>query len=121
MFWQSHNSFDSEFAKIAKKMRTLEDSFGKAKKLLEVQFDPVCPQQVIAPAKIHRIHADDIWTLWKLEMVVMSCGLRPSQYPRVWLVVSGNTVTFLAICSHMKNYDDNEINRIALERFSEIA
>ena len=119
MLWQRHNGFDTELKRLAKKIHNLDNGLTKAKKLLEKQFHPSDPVQVIAPAKIHHIQTKDLRILWKLEMQVEN--LRPSQFPRVWFVISGDTITFLAIRSHIQNYDDNEINRLALDRFSEIA
>ena len=119
MLWQSHSNFEIEFKKIARRIRDLDDGLSKAKKLLEKQFHPTDPVQIIAPAKIHRIHAEEVWELWKLEMQVKN--LRPSQFPRVWFAVSGNTITFLVVGSHMQNYDNNAMDRCAVERYSEIA
>ena len=121
MLWQLHKSFESEFQKASKKIRNLEDGLNAAKRLLEVQFDPLDPKTTISPGKIHRVHSDTIWELWKLEMVIPGSGLRPNQSPRVWFVITGDTIIFLSIGLHTKNYDDNAKNRIAMDRFNEIA
>lgn len=119
MLWQSHNSFYNEFLQANKKIRNLEAGFTIAKKLLAKQFDPSSPVAVISPGKIHRLHGESTWELWKLEMVVQN--LRPNQFPRIWFAVSGEVITFLALGCHVKNYDDNERQRVALERFSDIS
>jgi hypothetical protein len=121
MFWQLHESFKNEYRKALKKMRSLDDGFSMAKRLLAAQFDPNHPQQIIAPGKIHRIMANTTWEIWKLEMVVPKSGLRPNQWPRIWFAVAGNTITFLTIGSHTENYDDNKKNQIACNRYSEIS
>ena len=119
MLWQSHNSFDNEFSQAGKKIRDLEDGFAIAKKLLAKQFDPSSPMAVIGPGKLHRLHGESTWELWKLEMAVQN--LRPNQFPRIWFTVNGEAITFLALGCHMNNYDDNERQRTALERFSDIS
>lgn len=114
--WQQHNSYLGEFKKIAKKQRGLEEGFIKLKKLLDVYFDPINPDtNVIASGKIHQIADYAEWGLWKVEVMIV--GLKPNLWPRVWFAVHGNTITFLAIKMHNSNYDDNEIEKIALERF----
>jgi hypothetical protein len=86
--------------------------------LCEVQFSPITPQQVIAPAKLHRLKQNDLWSLWKIEMVVP--GLRPNQFPRVWFAVKGSNIVFLCIVTHIDNYDDNQVTKTATERVTDI-
>lgn len=117
MQWLAHEAFENDLKKLRKKYPGVEDGLKKIKKLLAVQFDPIDPKEVIAPAKIHRRHQNAIWELWKVEVIVV--GLKPNQWPRVWFVVSGSTITFLTVGSHTQNYDDNTMDRIALERISD--
>lgn len=117
MQWLEHEAFGRELKKLKKKYPGVGDGLEKIKRLLAVQFDPNDPKEVIAPAKIHRLHQNAIWEMWKVEVLV--AGLKPNQWPRVWFVVSGSTVTFLTLGSHTQNYDDNAMDRIALERISD--
>jgi hypothetical protein len=120
MQWQSHNSFISEYKKLSKRFSELDLSFEKAKKLLSKHFDPIEPQIVIEPGKLHRITtALDMGELWKLEMVVIRT--RSSQSPRIWFNVNGYTITFLAIATHLDNYDDNKVTALALSRWSDFS
>lgn len=119
MNFLQHDDFASEFKKIAKKVKALEDGLNKVKRLLEKQFDPTEPEEVIAPGKIHRVHQNTVWALWKLELVLPGSGLRPNQWPRVWFVVSGNKIVFVCIVSHVQNYDNNVVDRLALSRASD--
>lgn len=121
MLWQTHDSFDKEFKKILKNHRQLDDGLKKAKKLLETQFDPNNPQDVIGPGKIHRVTANHTWEIWKLEVALIGSGLRPSQWPRMWFAVSGDTFTLLTIVMHGQNYDDNTQDTVAKNRYTEIA
>lgn len=120
MLWQEHNSFSKELKKICGKYPQVYEGVAKVKKLLSVQFDPLQPSEIIAPGKIHRVRADTIWELWKVEVLVPNSGLRPNQWPRMWFSVSGETITLLAIATHISNYDNNDIDRLATERLSEI-
>jgi len=118
MHWQQHSKFESEFKAIGKRNKKLELGFEEAKRLLAVQFHPTQPLQVISPGKIHHLHTYEDFELWKLEMMVDL--LRPSQFPRVWFALHLRAITFLAIRSHVDNYDDNSVERQAAERFGEI-
>lgn len=87
--------------------------------MCKVQFNPENPKQVIAPAKLHRITQNDIWTLWKAEVVIPKSGLRPNQWPRMWFVVKGAVIVFLCISLHINNYDEKEMDDLALSRVSD--
>jgi hypothetical protein len=52
-------------------------------------------------------------------MEVIVVGLKPGQWPRVWFAISGTSITFLTLGTHMQNYDDNAMDKIALERIAE--
>ncbi|MBI3638144.1 hypothetical protein HY227_00160 [Candidatus Wolfebacteria bacterium] len=114
-----HDGIQKEIAVLERRFRTIRDGLSAFERLCEVQFNPTSPRQVIAPAKIHRITQNDIWTLWKTELVVPNSGLRPNQWPRMWFVVKGAIITFLCISSHVDNYNDEDMNRLALSRVSD--
>jgi hypothetical protein len=120
MLWQQHDEFISELKKICKKYRQVDDGVGRIKKLLAVQFHPQSPQEIIAPGKIHRVRADTTWEIWKVEVLVPKSGLKPNQWPRMWFGVSGETITLLAIVTHMQNYDNNTIDALALKRMTDV-
>lgn len=120
MLWQRHDEYIRELKKICKKYPQADDGIERIQRLLAMQFDPKSPEVVIAPGKIHRIHADVNWELWKVEVLVPKSALKPNQWPRLWFGVSGETITFLCIASHIQNYDTNEKDRHALSRMSDI-
>ena len=121
MLWQTHDSFEREFKRLCKKHTCLEDGLRKVKKLLEAQFDPIAPKEIIGPGKLHRVTANQTWAIWKVEVALTGSGLRPSQWPRMWFAVSGDTFTLLIIAVHAQNYDDNMQDKIAEDRYSEIS
>lgn len=121
MFWQTHDSFDSEFKKLLKKHKQLADGLKKTQKLLEAQFDPLNPTSVIGPGKLHRVTANQTWEIWKVEVALIGSGLKPSQWPRMWFAISGDTFTLLTIVAHQQNYNNNAQDRLALTRYTEIA
>jgi hypothetical protein len=75
---------------------------------------------VVASNKIVRITSDpnNQWSIWKLKQYVE--GLRFGQWPRVWFAVTPSAFIWLAAAMHPDNNDDNEVERIARQRFQEI-
>jgi|SRR3989344_3020979 len=114
-----HDGMKKEIAALERRFRHIPDGISAFERLCEVQFSPTSPKQVIAPAKLHRIQQNAIWTMWKVELVVPNSGLRPNQYPRMWFAVKGVVIVFLCISSHVDNYDDNYMNRIAFSRVTD--
>ena len=114
-----HDGIQKEIAALERRFRTIRNGLSAFERLCEVQFNPTSPRQVIASAKIHRITQNDIWTLWKTELVVPNSGLRPNQWPRMWFVVKGAIIAFLCISSHVDKYNDEDMNRLALSRVSD--
>jgi hypothetical protein len=114
-----HDGIQKEIATLERRFRTIHEGLLAFERLCEVQFNPMNPRQVIAHGKIHRITQNDIWTLWKVELVLPNSGLRPNQWPRMWFVVNGAIVAFLCMSSHVDNYNDEAMNRTALSRASD--
>lgn len=114
-----HDSIQKEIVALERRFRTIRDGLSAFERLCEVQFNPTNPRQVIAPAKLHHITQNDIWTLWKIELVIPNSGLRPNQWPRMWFVVKGAIIVFLCISSHIDNYNNEKMNHLALSRVSD--
>lgn len=115
-----HDGIQKEIAALERRFRCIRDGLRAFERLCEVQFHPTDPKQVIAPAKLHRITQNDVWTMWKVELVIPDSGLRPNQYPRMWFAVKGAIITFLCIMTHVDNYKDAKMNRVALSRISDL-
>lgn len=113
----SHFSFEKELADLKRQFNKIDEGLDAFKKLCEVQFNPVSPKQIIAPAKLHRVTQNDIWTLWKIELAVK--GVRSNQSPRIWFAIKGSTIVFLCAQSHVNNYSDNAMNEVATTRATE--
>ena len=113
-----HPSFEKETAKLKRRFSFLNQALESFKMLCEFQFHPLNPQQRIAPAKLHRVTQNDLWSIWKIELSIPN--VKSNQSPRVWFVVKGSNIAFLCIATHTDNYDDNQMNRIALERVADI-
>ena len=111
-----HDGIQKEIAALERRFRTLRDGISIFERLCEIQFNPTKPSQVIAPAKLHRARQNDVWTLWKVELLIPNSGLRPNQWPRMWFVVKGAIIAFLCMSSHIDNYNDEEMNQLALSR-----
>ncbi len=115
-----HDGIQKEIAALERRFRHLRDGFEVLERLCQVQFHPTDPKQVIAPAKLHRITQNDLWTIWKIELVVPKAGLKPNQFPRVWFVAKGAVISFLCIATHIDNYDEAEMDRLALVRVTDV-
>lgn len=118
MRFVEHDAFLREAKKLAKKY-PIEASLRTAKFLLPQYFTASDKDPIISKDKIHRVSVKPGVELWKFEVFVK--GLRPNQWPRMWLVVSGDTIYLLALKTHTQDYDNNETDRIALARYKELA
>jgi len=57
--------------------------------------------------------------MWKVHCAVK--GLRKNQRPRIYFFIhSENKLSFLCFGTHLKNYDDQKIRIMAIERAKEI-
>lgn len=115
-----HDGLRKEIAALERRFHHLRQGLAGLERLCEVQFNPTNPQQVIAPAKLHRLTQNDLWTMWKVELVVPKSGLRPNQYPRLWFAVKGAVIAFLCLATHIDNYSDEKMNGLAISRVTDI-
>lgn len=115
-----HDGIKKEISALRRKFHTIQDGLSSFERLCKVQFNPTNPRQVITPAKLHRITQNDLWTLWKVELVIPNSGLRPNQWPRMWFIVKGAIIAFLCISSHVDNYNDENMKKIALSRITDL-
>lgn len=121
MEFRYHPTFEKEIAALEKRrLRQIRESMIGFQKLCEFQFHPTNPEVRINPGKLHRVTQNDVWTMWKIELAVIGSGLRPSQYPRIWFVVSGAMIAFLCIADHIENYSDEEMDRVANSRVTDL-
>lgn len=115
-----HDSVQKEVTTLEKRFRTIRNGLASFERLCETQFHPTNPKQILAPAKLHRVtQFENVWTLWKIELVIPNSGLRPNQWPRLWFAVKGTMIVFLCVSSHVNNYDDEAMNRLALSRVTD--
>ncbi len=113
-----HPKFEKEIAALERRFHTIKEGLESFQRLCNVQFHPVNPQRVVAPAKLHRVTQNDIWVMWKVELVARN--LKPNQFPRMWFCVQGAKIGFLCVVTHIDNYGEKEMNKIALERLTDI-
>lgn len=116
-----HDGFESEIANLEKKrMRLIRKSLEGFQQLCLFHFHPITPEARIAPGKLHVVTQNDDWKMWKTELPVIHSGLRPNQYPRIWFAQRGATIAFLCIGSHVDNYDDGKMDKLAMVRVTEM-
>lgn len=115
-----HDGIQKEINKFERRFPYIRDGLSHFERLCEVQFNPTDPKQIIHPGKLHRVTENDIWTMWKIELVVPKSNLRPNQYPRMWFAVKGVVIACLCISTHIDNYKDSDMDRLALARVTDI-
>lgn len=115
-----HAKFEKEIAALRRRFCNIDEAIKIFQRLCDVQFNPSSPKSIIAPAKLHRVTQNDIWSLWKIELAVPKSNLRPNQFPRLWFCVQGGKIAFLCIATHIDNFSDNIMAAIALERATDI-
>lgn len=106
-----HPHFEKEAASLKRRFPYFDAGIESFKLICEKHFDPIKPQQVIAPGKLHRVKCFETCIIWKVELAVKN--LRPNQFPRIWFAVRGANLAFLCVATHMDNHDDNTMNREA--------
>ena len=120
--WQECSGFVHELKKLSKDFKTIKSDIEKIKRLLNAHFFVEETRgKVISPGKIHRVNIDYDTAqieLWKVEVSVKN--LRPNLWPRLWFMINGDTIVFLAIASHKDNYNNNEMDRLAKERYYDL-
>ena len=109
--------FDKKWKKFGDKYEG-EKALDELKRLLEKQFDNSSPD-IIGPNSIWQVpHTGDI-DMWKV--ICATKGLKKSQSPRIYFLKHHkNIITFLCFGSHIKNYKDVELRKIAITRAKEM-
>ena len=77
------------------------------------------PAQVNKPHMLHRLTVTGQWEIWKIPVMVK--GLRPGQWPRLWIGVPLGTpvIVPLVLDEHKSGYDDNTNQATAESRMRE--
>lgn len=117
--FRDHEGFLKETFELKRRFSQIEASLEHFKKLCESHFHPTNPQAKISPGKIHRVTQNDICTIWKTELPVIKANLRPNQYPRMWFAVARGIIVFLCIATHVDNYNNNEMDHLAISRVTD--
>ena len=104
------------YKEICKKHRTFANDYLDAFKLLNHHLCPSKPERPIAPKRLVHLHDGEGFQVWKYQ--VMAQGLRPGQWPRLWVgVIPGSDLLVpLVLDMHGNNYDDSahEANAVRL-------
>ena len=120
MNFLEHSDFPKDLKPIAKRHNGVDKGMATLRLLLAQQFNPINKIEAIGPSKINRVLETATWEIWKVEMAIPGSGLRPSQWPRVWFIVSGDNIAFLTAAMHGDNYSDNDLKAIAKARATDI-
>ena len=119
MQWLEHKAFTKEVKALKKKYPRANDAVKYAKRLIEGWID--CPSNPpIDPGKLHRVTQSNEYEVWKLEMAVPNSGLRQNQWPRVWFAIEKETLALLLLAVHQDSYDNNAMDKEAIQRYEEL-
>ncbi|GAA1579407.1 hypothetical protein D3229_10060 [Leucobacter aridicollis] len=104
---------------IAKKHRTFPADFEQAFTLLNHHLCPAKPARPLGPKRLIHLHDGEGFEVWKFQ--VMTQGLRPGQWPRLWVGVAPalDLLVPLELNMHGNNYSDNDLEKSAIERMAE--
>lgn len=93
---------------FSKKQRTFPKNYDSATKLLVRHLCGKHHEQPVSSKKLMHIHTAKDFEIWKFQ--VMTQGLKPGQWPRLWVGVaySLDLIVPLVLDSHTNNYEDNE-------------
>lgn len=108
----------SEFKSIAKKHRSFESDYSQSFTLLNMHLCEAKPQKPLGSKRLIHLHSGDGFDVWKFH--VMTKGLKPNQWPRMWVGVfhAADTLVPLRLGMHSDNYDDSEMQRGAISEMS---
>lgn len=110
-------SLDRYCSKLAKKLQskhpTFREDFKKAYTLLNNHLCVAKPTKPISPKRLTQLHHSDDFEVWKYQVMVQ--GLRPNQWPRMWVGVirQVDLLVPLVLDAHQNNYNDSDNEREA--------
>lgn len=107
------------FKDIKKKHRTFGEDLEQALTLVNQQLCPKKSGKPLTSKHLTHLHDGDGFQVWKFKVMVQ--GLRPGQWPRIWLGVAHDfdLIVPLVLDMHGNNYDDNAHQRTAIQTMSD--
>jgi len=60
------------------------------------------------------------YAVYFFHMIIPYSGLSKTQQPKCYLYKTDETISFLCLNSHVENYDDSKLRKIAKQRLAEI-
>jgi len=110
--------FDKKWKKFCSNKYEGEKALNELKKLLKKQFNNNSPD-VIGPKSIWRPPYTGDIDMWKVICAIK--GLKKKQSPKIYFFQHHkNIITFLCFGTHIQNYKDGELRKIAITRAKEI-
>ena len=108
-----------DYKQICKKHRSFPKDYEQALRVVTAYLKN--PSLVDEPRGLHRLTANEDYTLWKLGGVMIK-GLRPGQWPRLWFAVIEDPCPCLVpleLRMHGDGYQDNQVEASALALIEE--
>ncbi len=107
-------TFDKDLKRISKKYKTFPSDLLYSKKILFEKF--VNNKDFSVSNKVHRVTSlseTSRLEIWKIEALCK--GYRPNLWPRIWFLLKEDSIFLLTARVHSDNYDNNTVDREAIE------
>jgi hypothetical protein len=107
-------TFDKDLKRISKKYKTFPNDLSYSKKILFEKF--VNNKDFSVSNKVHRVTSLSETSrieIWKIEALCK--GYRPNLWPRIWFLLNEDSIILLVARIHSDNYDNNKVDREAVE------
>lgn len=96
----------------------LDDTIEKNQVLLYETL--VKKNPLIGPKHLGRAEGFGAYEVYWLKMAILSAGLSYKQFPKVYILKLDGVISFLCIDSHITNYQDAILRKLAKSRIEEI-
>lgn len=122
LIYQHHPQFIAELEKfISKHCSGTTDSSQTIKhieNLLNTHFCKKSP--MFTPKHLGLAPGFDGYPVYFLHMMIPNSGLSRTQQPKAYFFYNQSQLSFLCLGSHVDNYKDSKLRKVALERLTEM-
>lgn len=120
--FKHHPQFLSELndfiQKHASGRTTSEQTMNYLQNLLDKHFCEHSPQ--FTPKHLGQAEGFDGYLVYWFHMVIPNAGLSRTQNPKTYFLKNNDIISFLCLDSHLQNYKDEKLRKIAKKRLFEI-
>lgn len=116
-----HSSFLGELEEFVGKHGDASSSTNEAiqnlQRLLHKHFNVTL---MFSSKHIGRAQGFDGYEVYWLHSVIPNCDLSRTQFPKIYFLKQESHICFLCLDSHLQNYKDAKLRRVAIDRLNEV-